>query len=82
MGFQADGTICHFKTDGTGIHPGVAPGGSLTDLALDDRCELYVADTKAQGGLWILDARTDGVVGTELALGTAPAFASGILFLP
>jgi DNA-binding beta-propeller fold protein YncE len=82
-GFSADGTVCHFKLDGTVVRTGItATGASFTDLAVDDRGDLLVGDVKTPG-LWVYDRATDGLrLTAPLDLGDAPQFADGILLLP
>jgi DNA-binding beta-propeller fold protein YncE len=82
-GFQVDGTLCHFTIDGTLLKAGMAVTGSLTDVGVSDRGEVWAVDSKGTGGVWIFDADTDELLtSTPIDLGAAPAFASGVVFLP
>jgi DNA-binding beta-propeller fold protein YncE len=82
-GFQVDGTLCHFTIDGTLVKAGIAVAGSLSDVGVSERGEVWAVDSKGTGGVWLFDAETDALLTpTPLDLGTAPAFASGVVFLP
>ncbi len=82
-GYQVDGTLCHFTIDGTLINAGMTVAGSLTDVGVSDRGEIWAVDSKGTGGLWLFDADTDEpLLSAPLDLGAAPAFASGVVFLP
>ena len=82
-GFSADGTLCHFKVDGTVVKTGIAVSGSITDVGVSDAGEVWAVDGKGNGGVWLFNAATDELIlNTAIDLGAPPAFASGVVFLP
>jgi hypothetical protein len=80
--FTANAALCHFTLDGTVVQAGAATEDrSLTDLGLDDRCEIFAADSKTPGRVRIVGALSDAEIAGQSDCGQ-PAMMAGVLFLP